>query len=405
MKKNALKLLAFAALIGAGITVLAQQPKSPAAPEQPKAEAPAAKAQPADSAKAEDLSPEQRLYNAMGLGKDPVLNAVATCDTVFDRGEYAVRLIKKDGRVMFLGLNLLSDMVKSTSDRELTCFIETALLAKSQNLLETLFSNVKLTKGKIADFKSINPDTECALAVLNNNKLGVTWTLNGQQVRATVPISYESPAVEENRNRSQIEDRFIAQLRKGGLTTEPVAIDTAAMQPYASDIYIIPGVTYINNEINTNTYFCRPDTVSDKWEPVWSKAYPVQSIANLCLFPSAVYGDPKVEIKVRKHEYGKSETLTIPFSDLIAVARHNGCKPFFGVEKFKDGELNGALFFYNKMRGYDHVFRLICRPEEVIDGTGVIKAVASLYIPTNNIDDLFQPYVHKKPHEKINWKK
>ena len=44
-----------------------------------KAEAPAAKAQPADSAKAEDLSPEQRLYNAMGLGKDSVLNAVATC--------------------------------------------------------------------------------------------------------------------------------------------------------------------------------------------------------------------------------------------------------------------------------------------------------------------------------------
>lgn len=399
MKKKIFALMAIAALMTAGLTAVAQK-EDKAAP----ATAPAPQVQPDSTATEEQASPEQRLFDDMGLDKDSLLSVTATCDTVFNRGGYSVRLIKKDGKLMFLGLNLLSDIVKSTSDRELTGFIETALLAKSQGLMERVFSRVEITKGSLADFKKITPETECMLATINDQKLGVTWTLNGRQVRATVPIGYEGPALEENRNRGKIEDRFIAQLRKGGIAAPAVKIDTAAMVPYAEDIYIIPGVTYINENITNNTYFCRPDSVSHSWMPVWNKEYPVQSIADLCLFPSDVYGNPQVQIKVRKHEYGKQETLTIPFSDLIAVARHNGCQPFFGVEKLEGGKLKATLFLYNKARAYDHVFRLICHPAEVIDGTGIIEATASLYIPTNNVSDMFQPYIHKKPSERIKYK-
>lgn len=57
------------------------------------------------------------------------------------------------------------------------------------------------------------------------------------------------------------------------------------------------------------------------------------------------------------------------------------------------------------IQGYDHVFSIECKPEDVIDGNGTIKARASLYIPTNNVDNLFQPYVKKSKNEKINYHK
>ena len=44
-------------------------------------------------------------------------------------------------------------------------------------------------------------------------------------------------------------------------------------------------------------------------------------------------------------------------------------------------------------------------PEEIINGNGQIKARASLFIPTNNVYNLYSPYVKKSKNERIDYEK
>lgn len=89
----------------------------------------------------------------------------------------------------------------------------------------------------------------------------------------------------------------------------------------------------------------------------------------------------------------------------LAYCEEEGCVPFWGVEKFHNGKLEGALFIYNQDQGYDHVLKIDCIPQEVIEGKGSITARASLFVPTNNVNNLFQPYIKKTDKERIRYDK
>lgn len=323
----------------------------------------------------------------------------ADCDTVIDYNGYSIKVVKQRGQLRHVGLNLFSNQLKSANDAEILCYIESGLLAHSQGILEEPFGKLTLRSGKLVDFKSINPSTDCSISTVNLKYITVDWNLSGRKVSVSLPLGYD---VAKKGNRSQIENAFISRLRKGSDSRHHLDdLDILRLMPYKEDLYIYPGNTYIKKDISSNMYLF----FNGAFTPVWSTEYPLESIADLFLYPSSMYEDSKIEIKVLKHEYGESETFTIPVSYLWSAAESDGCTPFWGVESFENGKLKGALFLYNQHQGYDHVFSIECKPEDVIDGNGTIKARASLYIPTNNVDNLFQPYVKKSKNEKINYHK
>lgn len=201
--------------------------------------------------------------------------------------------------------------------------------------------------------------------------------------------------------RSATEDTFIATLRAGaGSRAAFEAFPADDLEPYADNLYVLPGDSYLNKEITRNVYLV---VAEDAVSPVWSDTLPAESMANLFVYPFDGYPRVNVDVTVLKHEYGQKETVTTPLDCLIATCESDGCKAFWGVEKIEDGMLQGSLFMYNPTKNYDHVFKIECRPADVIAGKGRIKARASLFVPTDNVHNLYAPHIRKTEQERIKY--
>ncbi len=316
------------------------------------------------------------------------------CDTVMNVGGYSVHIIREDGEETFAGLNLFSEEMKESFDRDLLGRIETDLYKMALRKPGAEEAVTRIVKGKAADFKAITPQTPCSVNSDNARSLAVAWTVNGKRVEVALPVSYETAGAG---NRSETENLLIKKIRESDGKRKAFKIATDDLEPYGESLYVLPGGSYLSKDVTRNVY---PDSALN---PVWDSAYPRESLANLFIFPSDRYGEVMMEVTVLKHEYGEKEQLTVPVASLLAAMENEGCTPYWGVEKMEDGTLEGALFLFNSRRGYDHVLRIECRPEEVIGGKGTIKGRASLYIPTNNVDNLNAPYIEKSEDEKIKY--
>ena len=322
-----------------------------------------------------------------------------SCDTIVVVDGYRVNIIKSNGEFIHVGLNLFSHEMKEGGDREQLNFIESALFAKSRKTDMDKSELLTITSGRIKDFRYLSPDSACKVSHLDSRRMTAEWIIEGKEVAVSLPMNYD---VIKEGSRSDIEQNFIDIIKNGGFKRASFdEINMEYLEPYGENLYILPGGSYINRNINRNIYFSDYDLMT----PVWSPDYPLESFANLILYPSEVYTDPDVDVTVVRHEYGEKETFTAPLSQLLAVAEGEGCMAFWGMEKYEDGILEGSIFIYNRHQGYDHVVKITCDPVAVVNGEGTVKARVSLFIPTNNVRDMFTPYIKKTEEEKIRYEK
>lgn len=318
------------------------------------------------------------------------------CDTVVSIDGYSVRLIRDNGEDVFSGLNLFSQDIKESVDKDLLCRIEADLYNMILKKSDAKTVMTKIVKGKQTDFQSITPDTPCSVNILNKKDMIVEWSINGKPLEVAIPVSYETS---KGDNRSETENLLIRKIRQSDGKRNPFPVEESDLESYGEDLYVLPGGTYQNKEITRNIY------LDSGLKPVWDTGHPNESLADLFIFPSDKYGDILMDLTVLKHEYGEKEAVTIPVSNLLSEMEKEGCLSYWGAEKIENGRLEGALFFFNPTQGYDHVLKIECSPEDVINGKGKIKARASLYIPTNNVDNLNAPYIKKSEKEKIKYGK
>lgn len=325
------------------------------------------------------------------------LHLPATCDTVITRDDYAIRIVRKDSVMSHIGLNMLPQGVRETLGEATAGYVESALLAQALGVHPDGLKPVQITEGGIADFKAIGPSTDVSLTNDNSRLVTIRWQTEGKATAIAVPVHYQTT---RTGSRSDTEHDFIAALANG--TAEEIggmAIDTARLEPYGKDLYILPGSTYQNEDISSSVYVRRGDTA----RPVWEADYPQESIANLFVFPSDIYAKVPVQVRVLRHEYGVQDTVTTTVGHLLAVARAEGCRPYFGVEKSDSDRLEAALFLYNQQQGYVHVLNIVCDPAAVIGGGATVMVRASLYVPTSNIHNLVAPYKKKTEKERIKY--
>lgn len=207
-----------------------------------------------------------------------------------------------------------------------------------------------------------------------------------------------SPAAEDS-ERSEAEERFISELRSRphSIVTD-AHIDTDTLVPLGTDMYVLPGDTYLHPGITSTAYVRAADA-----RPVWDSEKPCESIANLFILTPMEGGSVPMEITVMLHEYGARDTVKTDVATFMAMCRAHGCKPYWGVEKWADGTLEGSLFLYNAAGSYDHTLKITCRPDEVIAGRDTVRARAGLFIPTGNVHNLTEPYRTKTDNEKIRY--
>jgi len=327
----------------------------------------------------------------------PEIDTLSQCDTIINVQGYPVHLIMGNGNVKKVAFNLFTDKMKSSMGQELLESVESTLAQTALGIETAEMADITFIKGSVEDFKKINPKTNCSISNSDAKKISIDW--NKGMTVITLPISYQSVM---GGKRSDIEQKFIAEVQiDNGNRKRQSTLNILDVEPYGKEIFVIPGATYQNKNITQNVYLESDSIVS----PIWCDKYPLESISNLFIYPNDKYCNPNIILTILKHEIGDKEIITITLNQLMAYCEKTGCAPFWGVEKFEHGKLEGALFLYNRNQGYDHVFRVACTPKDVIDGKGPIEMRASLFVPTNNINNLFEPYRKKTDKERIRYDK
>lgn len=321
-----------------------------------------------------------------------------TCDTICGIKGYDVHIRKDQGEISHIGLNLFTDEMKRSTDKSLLDFVEEALLAKVLNVNNEVYDRLVINKGRLSDFSSLSPQLDCYLTNNNSNSLTIEWPLGEGCVSVTMPLNYD---ILSAGSRAEIENDFITKIKtfKGSRHSfEP--IDTLKLEPYGENKYIYTGPSYHNMYITRNIYLN-----SDNISPVYEIQSPVESIANIFVYPSEISDSIQVDLTILKHEYGEKESFSISLNKFLAACEDDGCTTYWGIEKYENDVLEGSLFLYNKYRGYDHVIKVECNPRAVLNKQGRIQARASIFIPTNNVQNLNSPYIKKNENEKIRYDK
>ncbi|MCM1140794.1 MAG: hypothetical protein NC453_19670 [Muribaculum sp.] len=321
---------------------------------------------------------------------------VSDCDTIVTYEDYNIHIVKQNDRLSHVGLNLFSDDVKKSMGKDILNRLESELL-KFEFANGQEDTSVKLVSEKLKDFKRISPETSHSITNSNSHDLLVEWETEDGSVTVSMPINYQTI---KGGSRSDIEMSFIESVKKYN-NSRNASFDLETAEPYGDNMYIIPGYSYQKKDITRNIYLTTDSVIN----PIWDSKLPFESIANMFICPNDIYKDIELNVTVLKHEYGEKELFSVPLDRFLAYCEDEGCVPFWGVEKFQDGKIEGALFLYNQSQGYDHVLKIDCVPQDIIEGNGSVTARASLFIPTNNVNNLFQPYVKKTEKEKIHYDK
>ena len=318
-------------------------------------------------------------------------------DTVLIYRGYPVRIVQEKDSITHIGLNLFNHELKNAGNEDLLNFIERDLFFQVVSEGKKDDSAIEFKMGSLPAMKKITTETPCNISIQDGSTLWLNWVLSdGSNIIVTAPISYDLIL---GGTRSEIEKAFISQLReshtrKGGDTN----INIADLQPYGESEYVMAGETYINPQITRNKYLYGGKEPS----LIWDASHPAESLSNLFIC-GAGKGDTSLDLTIIKHNYGDQEQVETSVENLLAVAEEEGCRPFWGLESFDDGIIKGSLFLYNPVQGYDHVLKIECVPEEIIEGNGKIIAKAYLYIPSNNVSNLNEPYRVKSEDEKIKY--
>ena len=327
-------------------------------------------------------------------------------DTVLIVDGYRVRAVQQNDSLNLIGLEVFSPEMKNSENKSFYNFVEVALLSKVQGNKEDFSDKLVIRSGSLEDFKKITPEMVPVEGNFNSKIMSLAWDVDGNKVVITLPIGYDTA---KRGTRSEIENGFIEMLKDSTLRTvkRQVAIDTLLLEAYKDSLFITPGGSYQHKKITRNTFYGvnTIDSVTTVLEPVWDVNFPAESLANLFILPSDNYGTHDITMRILKHEYGDVEEITIPLDRFLEACSLDGCEPYFGIEKIDGNELQAALLCPNAAEGYTHVLALRCNPTEVIENNGILTGRLSLYVPVNNIDDLFAPYVKKTEVEKIHYEK
>ena len=297
----------------------------------------------------------------------------------------------EDGVIDHIGKQLFPIMARKKNPLPVYDYMEYVylnyLLNKNGNKL--LFKDVAFIKGGWKELASVTPNDQCNISNIDNKAFQIEWKKDDKAlVSVLIPIRYD---VLSNMSRTEMQNAFIQGEKKTTvkLSDEQMSQDTTKLTKTLvgdNEILYYKGNSYINEKITNNYYLVSNDSLLT---PITDKDMPMESIANIMVLPSSKQiGNYKAKIRYLLSN-NKIVEQTTTIRQIIDYAMKQGCKPYFGLEGIKDGVINFSLFLYNENSGYDHIFRLSCKTEEIGTDALTFTGRGSLYAPTTNVKSLY----------------
>lgn len=242
-----------------------------------------------------------------------------------------------------------------------------------------------------------------AMAQNDSRAEGKTRVKKEQKVKE---IKREADSIPESQplknKRAEREEAFIAGLKAmkvDSLRPQPNFTITDLKRAGENNLFVLKGETYLIDNVNGDSYLAAGK--GGEAEFVYDPALPAATIANMVVIGGGYRA--MLDLTVAKHRIGELEQFQMPLEALLQYCINEGCKVYWGLKSVAENKLEGTIFFYNAAKGYDHVVRIECYPSLLGDESFTMKAHASLFIPTNNVKDLFEEYHKKTDNERIKW--
>lgn len=135
------------------------------------------------------------------------------------------------------------------------------------------------------------------------------------------------------------------------------------------------------------------------FQPIFSEKHLDYSATNLAL--GTIPQDYRMAVEQNMYGFQKKSYL-VNLSQWLNYCIANGLKLYVSVEEERTDGLKLFVLAVNKDFGYNHVMSLIVPSSFIKNKACVLKAKLTVFVPTDNVKNLYQNYVrHAK--KKINY--
>lgn len=338
-------------------------------------------------------------FTKSGLDKclpDSILNA----DTIITVNGKKLSLRMKDGIVEHIGWYLFPSELRQTAPSPAYDYLEFACLDGKIKVTENpfVYKNLNIQGGTWDTIISVSTNSSCNISRLDNVAYKVEWnSADGKTITVTFPIGYEKLYM---MSRTEVEQKFIHELSttKADQQVDIADPDSALLKKAANDLFVLNGEHYLIADVNKNLYY--QQTEKEGMILVWDNNYPAESIANMLIAHDKWLTGYPINLRIPTHDR-KTVNLTVTIRQLLAYAHQTGCEAYWGMESLTDSELKGTLFLYNPAYGYDHVLNITCDPRLIGTNDLSLNALATIFSPTTNINNLFAKNKGKSKPKKI----
>ncbi len=310
-----------------------------------------------------------------------------------DKDKHLVVVRKNKNNVIeHIGIKLFPEDMRNANPLPVYDFIEYAYLNKEYAITDDnlAYSDVRFVKGSWKDMRFISDSTECTVKNVDSKSYSVEWNVKDKgTVSMVFPIKYSLILGE---SRRQIEQDFIDNVCKYSpqYNVDVVLSDSSNLKKMTEKgdmvVYELAGEVYLDPLVNSNTYYCKHDSV---FMPLFEEAFPELTVKNVILFNSNdILRDFFVEARFVRME-NDVDVRTLTLRQLVDFAVAEGCKPYVGISAVKDNVVKGTLFFYNSALGYDHIVSFTADVSKIETHEMELKARVYLFSPTTNVKELF----------------
>lgn len=310
-----------------------------------------------------------------------------------------VHVVVTEGEPRHVGQYLIPPASRPFFDVSVIAMAEGAALDQALNLRQPRYSDVKLSQQFFRALSGKAEEAEISYETTDKGHHLLSFSLpGGEEAVIDMKIDYLSLS---GKTRRETEQDFIDLLKDFNLReTDSVAIPEFSpeqVKEHGSDAYYVPGKILHIPEINRNFYF--QYTPEGAIKAISSPEYPAETLANSAIL-DGLSADPALKLRILTHTYGEVVEMPSSLQRFVALAKEQGCVPYFGLERFDEQGLAATVLLQNPAVGYMHVLALE-GPAKAVTGEGELTARASLFIPTDNIADMHRERRERKKPIKI----
>lgn len=202
---------------------------------------------------------------------------------------------------------------------------------------------------------------------------------NGQQSLPSGSASYQDFV---GKNKIELEDNFIATIVPG--SGSGTILNPEGYVKSGGHYYVRKGDEYYIPQVRNDSYAIGKE---GKLVPLSSTQYPEESVMTIFTEPSASAG---YTVELTMHKYGYVEqSYEVNLADFLISCTNDGCTPYVGINECGKDFIVASVFLVNKEKGYNHIMKAYIGPGLLTHSQGQIKADLHVYVPNQNISDLF----------------